>query len=112
MGFPRSFLERGFIRRRYRMSAAHLPVVAVRPAAFTSWDSLAVWPLLFTRPSMRDITEKHMPLVENATLRKLRSGGIALGFGVHHLRTAAAGMIAAAAGPDWRVFDHEDGAVF
>ena len=51
-----------------------------------------------------------MPLVENATIRKLRAGGLALGFGVHHLRTAAAGMIAAAAGHDWLFIDMEHGA--
>ena len=51
-----------------------------------------------------------MPLVENATIRKLRAGGIALGFGVHHLRTAAAGMIAAATGHDWLFIDMEHGA--
>ena len=32
-----------------------------------------------------------MPLVENATKKKLKAGGLALGFGVHHLRTAATG---------------------
>jgi 2-keto-3-deoxy-L-rhamnonate aldolase RhmA len=56
------------------------------------------------------ITEKHMSLVENATIRKLRAGGLALGFGVHHLRTAAAGMIAAATGHDWLFIDLEHGA--
>ena len=60
--------------------------------------------------STRDITEQHMSLVENATLKKLRAGGLALGFGVHHLRTAAAGMIAAAAGHDWLFIDMEHGA--
>ena len=55
-------------------------------------------------------TAKPMPLVENATIRKLRSGGLALGFGVHHLRTGAAGMIAAAAGHDWLFIDTEHGA--
>lgn len=59
---------------------------------------------------MRDSTEKHMPLVENATIRKLRAGGLALGFGVHHLRSAAAGMIAAATGHDWLFIDLEHGA--
>jgi len=54
--------------------------------------------------------EKHMPLVENATIRKLRAGELALGFGVHHLRTAAAGMIAAATGHDWLFIDTEHGA--
>ena len=51
-----------------------------------------------------------MSLVENATMKKLRAGGIALGFGVHHLRTAAAGMIAGAAGHDWLFIDMEHGA--
>ena len=51
-----------------------------------------------------------MSLVENATLKKLRAGGLALGFGVHHFRTAAAGMIAAAAGHDWLFIDMEHGA--
>jgi len=51
-----------------------------------------------------------MPLVENATIRKLRGGGIALGFGLHHLRSAAAGMIASAAGHDWLFIDMEHGA--
>ena len=51
-----------------------------------------------------------MPLVENATIRKLRTGGIALGFGLHHLRSAAAGMLAAAAGHDWLFIDMEHGA--
>src|SRR5712664_3188620 len=60
--------------------------------------------------STRDITERHMSLVENATMKKLRAGGLALGFGVHHLRTAAAGMIAAAAGHDWLFIDMEHGA--
>ena len=51
-----------------------------------------------------------MPIVENATIRKLQAGGLALGFGVHHLRTAAAGMLAAAAGHDWLFIDMEHGA--
>ena len=51
-----------------------------------------------------------MPITENATIRKLRSGGIALGFGVHHLRSAAAAMLAAAAGHDWLFIDMEHGA--
>jgi len=51
-----------------------------------------------------------MPVVENATIRKLRAGGLALGFGLHHLRTSAAGMIAAAAGHDWLFIDMEHGA--
>ena len=51
-----------------------------------------------------------MPLTENATIRKLRAGGLALGFGVHHLRTAAVGMLAGAAGHDWLFIDTEHGA--
>src|SRR5436190_4704691 len=51
-----------------------------------------------------------MPLVENATIRKLRAGGLALGFGVHHLRTGAVGMIAAATSHDWLFIDTEHGA--
>ena len=53
-----------------------------------------------------------MPLIENATIRKLRAGGLALGFGVHHLRTAAAGMIAAATGHDWLFIDTRARCVF
>ena len=59
---------------------------------------------------MREITEKHMPIVENAAIRKLRAGGLALGFGVYHLRTAATGMLAAATGHDWLFIDTEHGA--
>jgi 4-hydroxy-2-oxoheptanedioate aldolase len=51
-----------------------------------------------------------MPIVENATIKKLQAGGIALGFGLHHLRSAAAGMLAAAAGHDWLFIDMEHGA--
>src|SRR5258708_2361879 len=51
-----------------------------------------------------------MPLIENATIRKLRSGGSALRYGAHHMRTAAAGMLAAAAGHDWLFIDMEHGA--
>jgi 2-keto-3-deoxy-L-rhamnonate aldolase RhmA len=51
-----------------------------------------------------------MPLIENATIKKLRAGGLALGFGVHHLRTAGVGMIAQATGHDWLFIDTEHGA--
>src|SRR5712672_1921891 len=67
-------------------------------------------PSALARLLIPDITEKPMPVVENATIRKLRTGGLALGFGVHHLRTAAAGMIAAATGHDWLFIDLEHGA--
>jgi len=51
-----------------------------------------------------------MPLVPNNAKRKLREGGVALGFGVHHLRTAAAPTLAAATGHDWLFLDNEHGA--
>ncbi len=46
----------------------------------------------------------------NATLHRLRGGDVALGFGVHHLRTAATPMLAKAAGYDWLFIDMEHGA--
>lgn len=51
-----------------------------------------------------------MSFVQNTTKRKLREGGIALGFGVHHLRTVATPMLAAATGHDWLFIDTEHGA--
>ncbi len=51
-----------------------------------------------------------MPIIQNETLRRLRAGNIALGFGVHHLRTAAVPMLARAAGYDWLFIDTEHGA--
>jgi len=51
-----------------------------------------------------------MPIFENQALRKLRAGGLAVGFGLHHLRTAAAPALAAAAGFDWLFIDTEHGA--
>jgi 2-keto-3-deoxy-L-rhamnonate aldolase RhmA len=51
-----------------------------------------------------------MTLFENATKRKLRDGGLALGFGVHHLRTVATAALAAAADHDWLFIDMEHGA--
>lgn len=51
-----------------------------------------------------------MPLVANNALRKLRAGELAIGFGLHHLRTAAAPQLAAAAGFDWLFIDTEHGA--
>ena len=41
-----------------------------------------------------------MPLVENTTKSKLKRNELALGFGVHHLRTGATAMLAAACGHD------------
>lgn len=52
-----------------------------------------------------------MSLIENKTLRKLRGGELALGFGVHVLRGAAAATIGASAGFDWLFIDTEHGAL-
>jgi 2-keto-3-deoxy-L-rhamnonate aldolase RhmA len=51
-----------------------------------------------------------MPLVPNNTKRKMQAGGVALGFGVHHLRSVAAPALAAATGHDWMFLDNEHGA--
>ncbi len=51
-----------------------------------------------------------MALIENTTKRKLRNGELALGFGVHHLRTAGTAALAAASGHDWLFIDMEHGA--
>lgn len=51
-----------------------------------------------------------MPLVPNHTKRRMQAGGLALGFGVHHLRGAVAPMLAAATGHDWLFVDTEHGA--
>src|SRR5215475_9377022 len=51
-----------------------------------------------------------MTLIRNEAKRKLMAGELALGFGVHHLRTSATGMLAAATGHDWIFIDMEHGA--
>jgi 2-keto-3-deoxy-L-rhamnonate aldolase RhmA len=51
-----------------------------------------------------------MPLTPNTTKQRLQAGKIALGFGVHHLRTVAAPVLAAATGHDWMFIDTEHGA--
>ncbi len=51
-----------------------------------------------------------MTLTRNNTKRKLYAGETALGFGVHHLRSAAAPMLAAATGHDYLFIDMEHGA--
>jgi 2-keto-3-deoxy-L-rhamnonate aldolase RhmA len=51
-----------------------------------------------------------MPIVQNTAKRKMQEGGIALGFSVHHLRTTATPVIAAATGHDWLFIDTEHGA--
>ena len=52
-----------------------------------------------------------MPMIENTTKQKLKRGELALGFGVHHLRTAGTAMLAATAGHDWLFIDMEHGAI-
>ena len=52
-----------------------------------------------------------MPLIENTTKQKLKRNELALGFGVHHLRTAGTAMLAAAANHDWLFIDMEHGAI-
>ncbi len=52
-----------------------------------------------------------MPIAPNPLRQRLASGGLALGFGVHHLRGSAVGMIAAASGFDWLFIDMEHGAM-
>jgi 2-keto-3-deoxy-L-rhamnonate aldolase RhmA len=51
-----------------------------------------------------------MALTTNTTRRRLNTGKMALGFGVHHLRTVAAPVLAAATGHDWMFIDCEHGA--
>src|ERR671921_382082 len=51
-----------------------------------------------------------MPIVPNHVKQRLDQGGLALGFGVHHMRGSAVGMLAAAAGYDWLFIDMEHGA--
>jgi 2-keto-3-deoxy-L-rhamnonate aldolase RhmA len=52
-----------------------------------------------------------MPIVRNEAKHKMRGGGLALGFGVQHLRSAATPMLAAATGHDWLFIDCEHGAL-
>lgn len=51
-----------------------------------------------------------MALTINTTKQRLKSGKLALGFGVHHLRTVATPVLAAATGHDWMFIDGEHGA--
>ncbi len=51
-----------------------------------------------------------MALTINTTKRRLKSGAMALGFGVHHLRSVAAPVLAAATDHDWMFIDAEHGA--
>lgn len=51
-----------------------------------------------------------MPLYPNVTKSRLYAGQMALGFGAHHLRTAAAPILAASSGHHWLFIDGEHGA--
>lgn len=51
-----------------------------------------------------------MEIVRNAALRKMQAGEVTLGFGVHHLRSAAVPALARATGHDWIFIDTEHGA--
>ena len=51
-----------------------------------------------------------MPLTHNTTKRRMAAGQMGLGFGVHHLRTVAAPVLAQATGHDWMFIDTEHGA--
>ena len=51
-----------------------------------------------------------MHIIANPALARLRAGQLAIGFGVHHLRTVAAPALARAAGYDWMFIDMEHGA--
>jgi 2-keto-3-deoxy-L-rhamnonate aldolase RhmA len=53
---------------------------------------------------------KPMALTSNTTKQRLKAGKMALGFGVHHLRTVAAPVLASATGHDWMFIDTEHGA--
>ena len=51
-----------------------------------------------------------MPLTLNTTKRRMAAGQMGLGFGVHHLRTIAAPILAKSTGHDWMFIDTEHGA--
>ncbi len=51
-----------------------------------------------------------MALTINTTRQRLKAGKMALGFGVHHLRSVAAPILAAGTGHDWMFIDAEHGA--
>ena len=48
-----------------------------------------------------------MPVVKNIAKERLQQGGLAVGLGLRQLRTADAGLIAAACGFDWLFIDCE-----
>src|SRR4051794_1890276 len=89
-------------------------MVGTPPDAFASGDFARPTHRYLTRldaPSIMDqAREGTMPLVENKTKLRLKNNELALGFGVHHLRTSATAMLAAAADHDWLFIDMEHGA--
>ena len=52
-----------------------------------------------------------MPVLASDVLKKIRSGGLTLGLGIHHLRGSAVPMLAKAAGYDWLFIDSEHGTI-
>jgi 2-keto-3-deoxy-L-rhamnonate aldolase RhmA len=52
-----------------------------------------------------------MPIIQNIAKQRLAEGGLAIGFGVHHLRGSAVGALGAATGFDWLFIDMEHGAM-
>ena len=52
-----------------------------------------------------------MPLLGSDSLKKIRSGELTLGLGVHHLRGSAVPMLVKAAGFDWLFIDAEHGTI-
>lgn len=52
-----------------------------------------------------------MPLLAQDALNKIRSGQMALGLGVHHLRGSAVPLLAKAGGFDWLFIDSEHGTI-
>lgn len=50
-----------------------------------------------------------MPLAPNHTKRRMQAGDVALGFGVHHLRSPAVPQLAGATGHHWLFLDNEHG---
>ncbi len=59
---------------------------------------------------VKPLVGEAMALTINTTKQRLKTGKMALGFGVHHLRTVAAPVLAAATGHDWLFIDTEHGA--
>ena len=52
-----------------------------------------------------------MPVLASDVLKKIRSGGLTLGLGIHHLRGSAVPLLAKAAGYEWLFIDSEHGTI-